>query len=645
MARRSSRDGVGGPRALPSSTVAVAALLGLLLACGSACTEVPDPPVLRDGQEAIYSFLSDGSISTANALVENRWDLGNRFPVVTIDPITWTEDPFGDDYWRFLFYSLRPTSNLLWAYYQTGQPKYRDKLTSILTSFVGFDEKRPTGPPYDRTTFDYKYGAAFRAMVLVNTVGKLQRIGQLSPELRDRLVAAIGRLGTFLAQPINFDPGYNHGLTEAAALALIAANYPELPASSAWQAIAVQRLSNLMAEAVDADGVEVENSPFYHFYVLGFAYQIARWAEAHGVPLPAEFRSAVARMIPYATLILQPDGEIPLLGSSVRLGVENLDAVVYGRMAQEFPEFEYVYSGGRRGVRPSGRAALFPVSGLAILRSGFGTGPADFGAQTHVTFNVGPYRSSHGHLDVLGITLSSAGARALTDPGVFTYSAGSEFDYFSGTRAHNTVTVGGADQMSTGPVSAGRSASGDSWGYQSGAHGLYPGVIHQRSVLLLERDLVLVFDDLESGSSQEYRQLWHLPPGLAIQESGGVLEALDPGGVRRVAIRQAAGTTSALRTATGETAPLQGWVSETFGVMEPATVLEYAQLGTQARYVTLVATGARAFDAPEVVAAFDAAGAMRVTICGGGSLIEVSIAHQAGPGEEVAVQRSVGPCP
>ena len=643
MVRRSTRDGVRGPRDLPSSAAAV--LLGILLVGGSACSAVPDPPVLRDSQEAIYTFLSDGSISTANALVENCWDLGNRFPVVTIDRITWTEDPFGDDYWRFLFYSLRPTSNLLWAYYKTGQPRYRDKLTSILASFVEYDEQRPTGPPYDRRTFDYKYGAAFRAMVLVNTVGKLQRIGQLSPELRDRLVAAIERLGTFLAQPVNFDSGYNHdGLTEAAALALIAANYPQFPASGAWHALAVQRLGNLMADTVDADGVEVENSPFYHFYVLGFAHQIARWADAYGVPLPEEFNGAVARMIPYATLILQPDGEIPLLGSSVRLGVENLDAVVYGRIAQEFPEFEYVYSGGRGGARPSNRAVLFPISGLAVLRSGFGTGPADFGAETHVTFNVGPYRSSRGHLDVLGITIYSAGARVFTDSGVFTYSAGPEIDYFSGTSAHNTVTVDDSSQLTTGMVSSGHSMSGDSWSYQSGMHGLYAGVTHRRSVMILHRDLVLVFDDLESGSVHEYRQVWHLPEGLTVQESEGLVEGLDPSGAGRVALRQALGAGSAFRTVTGETVPMQGWVSDTYGVMRPASVLEYTQVGTRVQFVTLIASGAKANVAPGIVASIDAQGVLQATICDAGSLIEVAIANPADPEEVVTLQRSGVPC-
>ncbi|MCS6913493.1 MAG: hypothetical protein NZ890_09665, partial [Myxococcota bacterium] len=84
-----------------------AALLGLLSGCSPrSLREVPN------GKESLYSFLSQGEARAALALLSDLWDLGPRFPPVRIRPLTWTEDPFSDSYWRFLFYSLRPTSNL-----------------------------------------------------------------------------------------------------------------------------------------------------------------------------------------------------------------------------------------------------------------------------------------------------------------------------------------------------------------------------------------------------------------------------------------------------------------------------------------------------------------------------------------------------
>jgi hypothetical protein len=94
----------------------------------------------------------------------------------------------------------------------------------------------------------------------------------------------------FLASPMNFDPEYNHGFTEAAALALVAANRPSLPEAPSWQATALDRLSSLMVNFVDVDGVELENSPFYHFYVLSLAYQIDRWSRRYGILCPRASR-------------------------------------------------------------------------------------------------------------------------------------------------------------------------------------------------------------------------------------------------------------------------------------------------------------------------------------------------------------------
>ena len=170
-----------------SRSAAVLIFAGLLALWGGCdgkgtTARAPAQSGLDDHEENIYEVLSRGAVSVADKLLENSWNLGSRFPVATLpDPLTWTEDPFEDPQWRFLFYSLKPTSNLLYAYYTTGQAKYRDKLVSILGSFAAYDASRPVGPPYDRTRFDHRHAAAFRAMVLVNTLVKLERSGDISP--------------------------------------------------------------------------------------------------------------------------------------------------------------------------------------------------------------------------------------------------------------------------------------------------------------------------------------------------------------------------------------------------------------------------------------------------------------------------------
>jgi hypothetical protein len=622
-----------------------AGLLAVLLACSGDGPSARPPAGLDDREESIYAVLSRGALSVADKLLENQWSLGSAFPMATLpEPLTWTEDPFQDQRWRFIFYSLKPTSNLLYAYATTGEVQYRDKLVSILESFAAYDAARPVGPPYDRTRFDHRHTAALRAMVLVNTLVKLQRSGDISEELSGALKAAIARLGAFLAGPLNFDPEYNHGFTEAAALALVSANFPDLPNAPAWRNTALDRLSSLMVNSVDGDGVELENSPFYHFYVLSLTYQINRWARRYGIPLSADFEATMKRMVSYATFVLQPDGKIPLAGSSEELGIENLDPAVYSDLAKEFPEFAFVSTMGANGTAPTQRAVVFPESGQAFLRSGFGTGPSDVAQETHIAFNVGRWRTSHSHLDVLGLTSFAAGARQLCDSGLYTYDPGPDHAYFFGTRAHNTVVVDGADQSTSGPVTAGLTLAGPGWAYQSGSHALYPGVLHRRSVVVLEKDLTLVYDSMESQTPHDYAQVWHLPAGTQASIAGVDSTGLAGDGQPMVALRQGLRAGLALQQFAGSTDPMQGWTSEDYGTMVPSPALEYHVTAAKWHYATLIATGPKARASASLSATVAEDGTLTATVCGGSQPWTVTIANQVAPGESVVVTGSVAPC-
>ncbi|MBW7947494.1 MAG: heparinase II/III family protein, partial [Sphingomonadaceae bacterium] len=401
----------------------------------------------------IYSFLSQGKIEMADEALDDIWDIGPRATPVKIAPITWHENPH-DKYWRFIFYGLRPLSNLLRAYYTTGKVAYRDKILEVLRSYNAFEVARGDR---EHAYLDDPHTAAFRAMVLVNIHGKFSRTNDLPADVAAGLRASIEKLGFFLEDERHFEDGQNHGFNEAAALLTIAVNFPEMREASAWQALALERLERLMVSTVDDDGVEVENSPFYHFYVLTFVLQDSKWMDRFGVPKPPGFDAQVARMFDYATYGVQPDGLVPLLGASVKYNASKAAPEVYSAGAllsadDEFgliPAFNFVRSLGKGGVAPTVRNKRFDVSGQGFMRSGFSSG-AEFKNDTYVTFNVGNHRNNHNHADALGITLYTRGKSLLPDSGLFEYGsikAPEPFPvYFRSTRAHNTVVVDGQDQ-------------------------------------------------------------------------------------------------------------------------------------------------------------------------------------------------------
>lgn len=591
---------------------------------------------------AMYRIADEGNLAAANDMVNNVWDVPRSAPVKLPDPaeLTWGEDPYHDAYWRFQFYSLRPTSNLLWAYETTKKPVYATTLVAILRSFANYDA---TNPPLDRTRLGYKHGAAFRAMILTDDYVRLSSAGVLPPDVATMLRTSIAKLAVFLANPINYDGTYNHGFTEAAALLLVAVNFPGLQGVATLKQLAMTRLTALMENTVGSDGVEIERSPFYDFYVFDLALQVEDWAALSGVDLPVEFTDRVASMVRYATDIIWPNGQIPLIGSSVQekpAGNGNL----YAPLEKAYPEFAYALSAGAAGTPPADRATLFADSGQVIMRSPIGPS-APYADTSQVVLNDGSASTPHSHLDGLAITYYTDGLVLLPDSGLDTYAPGTTFDFFDGTSAHNTVLVDGKDQGS-GLLEPGLVTSGSTWEYASGSAELVGGVTQKRSVLLLGRNLLLVVDSESSTAAHTYQQLWHLFPGAHVVMAGQTAEVSTSTDAPVLSITQASvpGTES-VQSYYGNTNPMQGWYSPVYGQVSKNHVVGYSQTGTVATYLTLLATGGNALHPADVSGTVDTAtGAVRAQVCGADSSAVVTITNQGEPDETVAVTPSTHGC-
>jgi hypothetical protein len=591
-------------------------------------------PVHAPGLELLYAELDQGTREKADLILEDRWPVRRHPPAYLPAPLAWTEDPFREDYWRFDFYALRPTAHLLWAFRRTGDLRYRDKLLEVIEGFAerGFDG------PFGRDT----HGAAWRALVLANTYWKLRMADALPPDAEDVLFRLIERHGVFLEDPATFSEDYNHGFAQAAALVVLGANFPASPRAPTWSALGRERLSRLLSRAVDADGVANEQSTYYHFYILTQLAQISRWTRAFGVAPPEDLEGTIDRMLRYATYVIEPDGNIPMFGASLARNIRVYQPALYAELAARDPEFRYVLTAGMEGDEPRKRLIRFPLSGQAMLRSGFGP-PEAFAAQTYVHFDVGPYRTEHSDLDALTITLYSAGRTLLPDSGLYTYADGSElFAYFHGTRAHNTVVVDGTDQLPGSPV-VGLEREGDGWSYLSAAHDLYPGVSHRRAVLLLRRDLVLVVDDLAGDREHRYDQTFHLPPDAAVRIEGPErITAVDDRDRPILTLAQAAPDGLELLRRRGASAPADGWYSERYGIAEPAWALRFRRTAAATRFVTLLAAGEFA-GRPATVTATGRNGGLELSVCADGTGYDVAIASFGGPDEDVDVQPN--PCP
>lgn len=610
------------------------AALAVLFLALSQSVHAAWPTPLPLGKESLYADVNQGDLPTADGILNDDWPARGHPPAHLPRPLSWTEDPYDDAFWRFMFYGLRYTSNLLWAWETTGQAAYRDRLLEILDSFADYDAVRG----FDRTRFDNNHAAAYRAMILVNTYRKLEAESVLPAPLATKLRASLQRLGVFLANAAHFEADFNHGFNEGAGLLLIAKNFPELDAGGAWRATAIARLQQMLATNLDADGVEVENSPFYHYYVMGLVSQIAAWSATWEPGLAAAYSDARRRMVHHAAAIVQPDGFLPMLGATATTNVPGQDPAVYGPLTSLDANFAWVFSRGATGTTPPAGVELFPVSGLFVLRSATPAAPA-FERRTFLTFDSGLYRTDHSHLDALSLTYYSWGRPLLIDSGLFTYDAGEDFDYFHGTRAHNTVVVDGIDQDAGAaqPGAHRRLSNGVAWA--TGTSRLVPGVSHVRTVILVKRDLAVVVDSLTSTTPHRYAQTWHLFPDAALAAAGKDLVASTPDGTEQLALSQADWNGLELDTKQGETAPLQGWYSKAYGAKLPGWAVEYTRHASGARFVTLLASGPYASTRPTVKQAWvTGQDRRRIGIQAGASAYTLTLVGQGTSHEDLIVE-------
>ncbi|WNG57360.1 hypothetical protein F0U59_23265 [Archangium gephyra] len=650
------------PRRFAWTAICGAVLLGLLTHCGVeepakklnsaqvlniVCGHEDANPVLKKGcegkacvveghvfgKEVAYLWLDDGDLESADLILEDTWPVPRFDPIHLPPPLTWREDPYDEKFWRYVFYGLRPTAHLLWAFRETGERRYRDKLMDVFRSFAA--DARSSVFSQD------KHGTAYRAMVLVNSYWKLKHADALSKQEAKLLEQLILDDARFLADPENFEAGFNHGFAEAAALLLISENFPHHPDASRWHELALARYDGLLSDIIGSDGFIIENSVYYQFYVFTQVYQLAKWAQAHGVELPAQVGPVLERMARFASYVVQPDGHIPMLGASQRLLVRKHQPVLLARMGAVFPELAHMLTAGMCGSAPTERHAFFESSGVAVLRSSFDPS-LDYRAQTHLVFDMGPYRTDHSHLDALNVVLYSAGRTLLTDSGMFTEEPGEEEDYFRSTRAHNTVTVDGLDQ-SEGHATPGLSAKGGEWLYQSGFHTLYEGVHHWRAVMVLEKDVVLVLDRLTSEGSHRFEQRWQFQPDLTVSTQGTSASVVDETGKRVLQVVQALPEGLSVSMVRGATGPFDGWYSEDYEVRKPSTVLVYSREGTQAHSATLFTSGLNAMS-PARVSAMPWPDGVKAFVCAAGRAYLIRVERPAKADEAVTITSAPAAC-
>ena len=586
-------------------------------------------PLAGSGRGSIYPTTDQGSVTAADDLLRNVYDVPGYAPLTLPGSPTWSEDPHSAADWRFEFYSLRPSLNLLYAFRTTGNQAYARKLVALDMSFIAAE-------PKSRWAWSDPDAVAFRAMSLADTWWTLRQAHQLSEADSSAILGELGKTGAFLADQNHYQAENDHCINEAAALYELAVAFPALPDARQWLGLARQRFQWQLDGFVGTDGQLIENSPSYDLSALERYGEIYEYSLALHVPVTSGFKSTLDSMTNFATYILQPNSQVPLLGASLENTVN--DSGVLGQLAAMNPQLKYVLTHGAAGTKPAEDNVYFPASGLTVMRSGWQSGTS-FSDSTYLTYNIGKYRTAHSDLDALALTLYGDGGVLLPGAGLYTYSPGAYRDYFHGTASENTVTVDGKSQVEgDGTATALQTAGGIT--YQSAESSLYSGVSHQRMVMMVDKDHILVVDRLNSADAHEYQQTFHLFPGAKLTQSGLTVTGTGGSPQRQVTIQQILPqgiTESAVINRRG--ANPAGLCSQQYGQLQPCYQIAYTAHGKSAEFVTLITIGKPQQPRMNVAASGDS---QRLTIMQGRKRTTVDLGQSAA---RPAVARATDPSP
>jgi uncharacterized heparinase superfamily protein len=415
-----------------------------------------------------------------------------------------------------------------------------------------------------------------------------------------RLHASLFRQVHFLERNLERDRADHHLIGNGRAL-LAAGWYFDGNDAVRWRSLSRDLLWAQLRTQVQDDGGHCERSPMHHALVLSDYLEVLAIMRSAGEEIPPWVVKKVRGMAGFLQRLLLPDGELPLMHDSVS-GSTPPAAELLSIAAALFREpslrsraegpldvWPYILLGddGARTYAQLTRVEEPPTS-CALRRTGYYVLAGPDGDEMIVDAQgiAAPHLGAHAHCNIFGYELAVGGQRVIVDSGVSGYEPGPWRDYFRSTRAHNTVSVDGAEQSElwgafnvaryaqVGPV---RWLVRDGLTYLEGTHDgftrLAPGLLHTRRIFFLPGRFWCVCDDVRGSGVRELESFIHFHPETRIEvtcNGSAAFQAHWTNGTMRVVPFEMESVE--LTSGSFDGTP-RGWYAPTFGAVSPAPVL------------------------------------------------------------------------
>jgi hypothetical protein len=418
----------------------------------------------------------------------------------------------------------------------------------------------------------------------------------------------------------------NHVIAEAAGLVVASHAFPWFAESAMWQTDSKELLEREFRLNTFPSGINRELASEYHGFVTELVLTAAVETAIAGRPVSADTWQLIGDSLDAAAALLDvtgrpprqgdgDDGRVLVVDHPERLGWPHL-LTVGGELLGRADWWPAPAPSVASVVVPSlfGRAApvthaaerpdRFDDAGITLLRTPQGHHP-----ELWCRCDGGPHGflaiAAHAHADALSLELRHDGVDILADPGTYCYHGEPEWrSYFRSTIGHNTLELGGADQSESGgpflwvrhanarPLPATASAPhvltwrAEHDGYTNSAE----PARHRRTVSLDVDGRTLTVDDLiEATGRVDARLAWHLGPEVdaTLHREGALLAWSRAGTAQSASVSLP--EELAWTAHRGESHPVVGWYSPSFGRRQPTiTLLGEARLAGSTTLRTVV---------------------------------------------------------
>lgn len=432
-------------------------------------------------------------------------------------PFSWDFSNTKDRHPPFRMHSFLWLVSLLTEYWYTNDIKYRDKFIQYVFDWIRVHPEIDLNDKYAW----HDDATARRTLFFCITLVLFEK-SCLNEYQVDILKKSIEMQVNLLCKETFYKKKHNHGIYQDRAIAFYGLTYAREP--EYYLILAKERAREYFEFAFTKDGVHKEHSPSYHMDMIASL----EWYKLAYSNVDIEFSLRMQELIDntsdYICWITQPDMKTPPIGDS-KLTERKLSIWCSN------PNYEWIYTKGRKGFPPKSTAKIFWEAGYAVFRSNWNFSKSE---DTWMMLLAATHSEAHKHNDDLSFLLYHKGP-LFVEAGKRDYNYHErKTQYAYSAYAHNVLFINNKgysikEKTTKLPFLESeaydtRIIDGNTNGdivWATGMQTRFSNVCQNRTMRYDKKNnLVFIEDDIYLDNPATIRLIYHIAKDISIEEKG-----------------------------------------------------------------------------------------------------------------------------